>query len=73
VNKPPFQQRVRRLWLLVIISRRQYFRWSVGGSVKFPTFNYSLKTYVRQAKTENLFRFVKSTQKQNAKICVKII
>ncbi len=43
------------------------------SSVKFPTFNYSRKTYVRQAKIENLFHFVESTQKENAKICVKII
>ncbi len=49
----------------------QYFRWPAGSSVKFPTFNYSYKTYVRQVKIENLFRFVEYTQKQNAKISIK--
>lgn len=42
--------------------------WAVGGSVKFPTFNYSYKTYVRQEKIENLFDFVKSTQKRGIEI-----
>lgn len=42
--------------------------WAVGGSVKFPTFNYSCKTYVRQGVVENLFDFVKSTQKRGIEI-----
>lgn len=42
--------------------------WAVGGSVKFPTFNYSFKTYVRQGVVENLFDFVKSTQKRGIEI-----